>query len=215
MVRWKKLTDGWQRMMEGYGFALLTVICVAVITATAVWTGREAATPVIPPLANTQEQQASVLKQQSLQDAVTPSPPPAAQAIHWQAPLEDMRVLRGFSTETMVRSSVTGLWELHAAVDLAAKAGTPVQAMADGQITACGEDTLIGCWVDVTHRDGYVTRYEGMTLLGALRQGDSVKAGQTLGFVGSGMVDETDLGPHLHLEVMQNGAPVDPMPLLK
>ena len=213
MSRWKKLSEGWRRLMDGHGFALLVTICVAVITMTAIWSSRPAQTPVIPTLPPDQERQASALQQQSLLEAATPTPLPDSQPILWQSPLEGAEVLRAFHADVMVPSGVTGLWAVHPAVDLSAEAGTPVLAMADGHVAACGEDALTGHWIEVEHRNGCTSRYAGLALLSALREGDPVKAGQTLGFVGNGMLNEADLGPHLHLEVHQQGVAIDPTDL--
>ena len=215
MLCWKKLSKGWQRLMEGHGFAALVTLCVAIITFTAVWTGRSTPTPVIPDLPVTDGHEASSLQQQSLRNAATPTPLPAVQPISWQAPLEEYDVLRAFAADVMTLSGVTGMWQLHAAVDISAEPGSPVAAMADGKVTACGEDELRGCYVELAHQDGYVTRYEGLALLNAIRQGDTVRAGQTLGFSGNTILDETDLGSHLHLQASLNGVPVDPLSLLE
>ena len=215
MQCWKKVNKGWQHLMEGHGFAALVTICVAVIVFTAVWTGRSEPTPIIPDLPVSDGYQASSLQQQSLREAATSTPPPETQPIRWQPPLEELNVLRSYTADVMTLSGVTGLWQIHPGVDLAAEAGTPVVAMADGKVTSCGEDNLRGFYVELAHQDGYVTRYEGLALLNAIREGDPVKAGQTLGFAGNAVLDETDLGPHLHLQALQNGIPVDPLSLLE
>lgn len=196
----------------GRGFAVLTVICVAVITATALWTQRTPP-PQDEPLPTMHNLQAVALWQQTL-PAVTPTPLPTRQPALWQAPLADVDVIVPFSINTMKQSGVTGVWAVHAAVDLAAKAGTPVAAMASGSVLDCGTGSPDGVWISVTHEDGYVSRYAGLSLLGAFRPGDPVSAGQTVGFVGNGVIAETDLPPHLHLQVIHHGQPIDPMTLL-
>ena len=53
----------------------------------------------------------------------------------------------------------------------------------------------------------YVTLYAHMSSV-AVSAGQTVKAGQTVGYVGdTGGVT----GPHLHFEIRVNGSPTDPM----
>lgn len=209
----KKIAAAFDRLAAGRGFAILTVICVAVITATALWTQRspapsESAAPTPGNL------HAAALWQQTLPAAASPTPLPTLQPPLWQAPLTDLVVITPFSSTTMIQSGVTRIWSVHAAVDLAAPSGTPVMAMAPGSILDCETHGLDGAWISVAHADGYVSRYAGLSLLGAFRPGDPVSAGQTVGFVGNGVIAETDLQPHLHLQILHNDQPVDPIALL-
>lgn len=212
---WKRFMDGYVRFAEGKGFAVLAALCVAVITGTAVWTGRSAEEPPSPTPPAAEEQYAASLYQQSLSSASSPSPLPTQQPIRWQSPLQEVVVLRGFAADAMLRSGVTGVWASHPAVDLQADAGEPVCAMADGTVDACGKDGLNGSWVVIRHSGEHTTRYAGLALLAAIRTGDPVKAGQTIGFAGNDMIDETDLGPHLHLQAFRSGEPIDPLQLIK
>lgn len=213
-VRWQKFTGAYIKFIEGKGFALLVTLCVAVITGTAVWTGSSpspSASPTPPPA---DERYAASLHQQSLSDAASPTPLPTQQPILWSAPLSQTNVLQAFAADTMLRSGVTGIWATHPALDLAASAGEPVAAMADGVVTACGEDPLDGIFLTLQHTGGYTTRYAGLAALAALQPGDAVRAGQTVGFVGNGVIHETDLEPHLHLQAFKDDMPVNPLSLL-
>lgn len=213
MKAFKRIREAFDRFAAGHGFALLTALCVAVITATALWT-RSAPAPqpsATPPVGD--NQQAAALWQQTL-PASTPTPLPTAQPLLWQSPLAEVRVLQPFSADEMVQSGVTGVWAVHQAVDLAAEAGAPVAAMAPGRVLSCGTDDVDGTWIALEHTGGYVSRYAGLSLLGAFQPGDPVSAGQTIGFAGSTAIGETDLGPHLHLSVTLDGQSVDPLLLL-
>ena len=87
--------------------------------------------------------------------------------------------------------------------------------MADGVVLETDSRGLLGAYVTVDHGQGLCAQYAGMTLLAGLQSGDPVEAGQVLGFAGNGVVDETDLGVHLHLRVTKDGQAIDPMSLLK
>lgn len=209
--RWKQLAQGYQRFVEKQGFPIIMTVCVAVIVFSAVWSGRMETDLPSPTPPMDQAQSAAQLQQQSIADALTPTPSPTATPTVWRAPLEKITVLRGFDATRLQQSAVTGVWQLHDAVDLAADTGALVSAMGDGVVLACGEESVQGAWAVIDHGGGVTAKYAGMSLLSALRQGDPVRAGQTIGFAGSGMMEETDLPAHLHLRVTRDGNAVDPL----
>lgn len=201
--------------VDGKGFAVIVTACVAVITGTAIWAGSDHSAPVMPTPPVSGEQSAASLLQESLRNAATPTPLPTVSVILWQSPLPEISTLRGFSDTALVQSGVTGLWSLHEGIDLRAELGAPVTAIADGNVNASGEDVLDGVWAEITHPGGYSVRYAGLSMLAAIQPGDRVRAGQTIGFIGNGVIGESDLGPHLHLEISHDGKPVDPMTILE
>lgn len=212
MNHMKRICSSLIRFAQGKGFALLTVLCVGVITATALWTRKQPAASAVQATPPAVERPASVQMQQSLLAAATPSPLPTQQPSIWQPPMEEMLVSRAFTGTEMLRSGTTGLWAVHHAVDLFADAGTPVVAMAAGRVDTCDES---GTWIVLSHTGGYTTHYSSLSMLGSYRTGDPVRAGQVIGFVGNTLSDETDLGPHLHLQVLQKGIAIDPMQLFE
>lgn len=101
--------------------------------------------------------------------------------------------------------------ELHEGLDLAAAEGTSVHASSAGVVTAAGWSGNYGLLVELTGPD-MVTRY-GHLLMLEVAVGDSVEAGQVIGYVGS---TGRSTGPHLHFEVRpRGGLPVDPLPYLE
>lgn len=204
-----RLRDGYVRFVEKQGFAIITVVCVAVITATAVWSKQEevyvAPTPPV-----SQDVSAAQLMQQSLREAATPSPTPTEAPRMWNPPLDEISIARPFDADSMVQSGITGIWAIHDAVDLAAKHGAKVYATADGIVLSTGNDQLRGAWLLIDHGDGIEALYAGLSMQADYRPGDKVFAGDVIGYVGGGLLDETDLEPHLHLRVTQNGAAIDP-----
>lgn len=211
--RWKTFTAGYVRFVEGQGFMIILTVCVAVIAGTAVWTNQASVVPPVPTSPAGQAAAVGKPLQQSLAQVSTPAPTAAPQI--WHSPLESISVLRSFDAARMVQSGVTGLWQLHDALDLRCSPGEPVLAMADGTVTQVSEKGLMGACVAIDHGQGIVAQYAGMELHAGLRQGDPITAGQTIGFGGNGVVDESDMEPHLHLRITRDGTAIDPLTLLR
>lgn len=101
--------------------------------------------------------------------------------------------------------------EGHLAVDLAAAEGALVRATADGVVEQRGEDRQFGRFLLLKHGQGYESYY-GHLQDWNVDKGDSVQAGQTIGWVGTtGM----STAPHLHFEIRKDGQRIDPASLLK
>lgn len=102
---------------------------------------------------------------------------------------------------------ITGEVKLHNGLDFAAPTGTPVTAVAGGDVTFVGFRPWAGPHVvEIDHGDGHVSVYEHMSDTG-VAEGDSVTTGDPLGAVGS---EGWSTGPHLHLTIRRDGEPIDP-----
>jgi murein DD-endopeptidase MepM/ murein hydrolase activator NlpD len=95
----------------------------------------------------------------------------------------------------------------HPALDIAAKEGTPVVAVAAGVVVFVGWDEVYGNNVIIDHGNGLRTFYSKL-LDYQVEIGDEVNTGQQIGKVGS---TGQATGPHLHFELRQN---INPLPLL-
>lgn len=100
----------------------------------------------------------------------------------------------------------TGKWEFHKGLDFAGKKGSSVVAVGDGVVSWSGKRSGYGNTVEVTHGNGYVTRY-GHNEHNLVKAGDTVKKGQQLALMGS---TGRSTGPHVHFEVLHNGTAVNP-----
>ena len=94
----------------------------------------------------------------------------------------------------------------HSGIDLVAPAGTPILASAGGRVIYVGEREGYGKVVEIDHGNGLVTRYAHASRL-VVRAGDIVFPRQHIADVGS---TGRSTGPHLHMEVLEHGAPVNP-----
>ncbi len=95
----------------------------------------------------------------------------------------------------------------HYGVDIAAASGSPVNAAYSGTVVSTGFAAEYGHVIVLQHPAGVITIYRNNSAL-LKHQGDAVRAGEPIAFVGTGST--TELGPHLHMEVWVNGMPVNP-----
>lgn len=100
----------------------------------------------------------------------------------------------------------TGKQEFHKGLDFAGKKGSEVVAVGDGVVSWSGRRSGYGNLVEITHGNGYVTRY-GHNQRNLVKVGDTVKKGQQVALMGS---TGRSTGPHVHFEVRRNGKAVNP-----
>ena len=94
----------------------------------------------------------------------------------------------------------------HGGVDFAGKDGSAVIAVASGVVTWSGERGGYGNLIELSHSDGFVTRY-AHNKKNLVEVGSLVKKGQQIARMGS---SGRSTGPHVHFEVFKNGRTVDP-----
>lgn len=209
-VFFDRIRKSYVQFVEKQGFPIIVTVCTGVIVATAVWTGSREHVYTAPTPPPSGDISAAQLIQQSLRSAVPATPIPVQTPRPWHPPLDEIRILRPFDTSCMVKGALTELWYFHDAVDLAAASGSRVYAIADGTVSAAGKDQLLGEWLRIDHDNGVEAFYAGMVLTEPYIVGDRVFGGDTIGYVGKGIQDETDLPAHLHLQVTKDGLPIDP-----
>ncbi len=95
----------------------------------------------------------------------------------------------------------------HRAVDYAATFGSPIRAVGDGTVTFAAYNGPYGNMVKIRHNGTYSTNYGHMSKF-AVKKGDKVKQGQTIGYVGS---TGFSTGPHVHFEMVKNGVKINPL----
>ncbi len=100
----------------------------------------------------------------------------------------------------------TGKSANHRGIDFAGKQGAEIIAVADGVVTWSAVRYGYGEMVEITHGNGYATRYAHNSE-NLVRVGEEVRKGQIVALMG-----ETGraTGPNLHFEVLHRGQRVNP-----
>lgn len=105
----------------------------------------------------------------------------------------------------------TGKPANHTGIDFAGKEGQTIAAVGAGVVSWSGDRYGYGVMVEVTHGNGYATRYAHNSE-NLVAVGDTVKKGQAVALMG-----ETGraTGPNLHFEVLKNGRRVNPVNFIR
>ncbi len=96
--------------------------------------------------------------------------------------------------------------ERHIGIDIAAKIGTVVKAAGRGEIIFANWTPELGNLIIIYHGDDTFSYYAHNERL--LKTGGFVSKGEPIALLGNSGL--TSSGPHLHFEIWQDGAPVDP-----
>ena len=156
--------------------------------------------------------------------ATQPEPVPAAvqeilpeiqepEAVRTVCPVSG-QTLMDYSMEALSYNETTRDWRVHNGVDLAANEGAEVMAAMDGTVSKVYEDETMGHTVEIRHTGGYTTSYASLMEAPCVSVGDTVSAGQTLGYAGSTALVETAMGSHVHFSVTCRNQPMDPVAFL-
>lgn len=100
--------------------------------------------------------------------------------------------------------------ETHKGVDISAPFGSPVKAMAKGEVEFAGVRGGFGNCIMLKHGNGFETLYGHLSKI-LVSVGQKIDIGQQIGKVGS---TGRSTGPHLHYEVHHNGERINPQPFL-
>ncbi|HDZ56616.1 MAG TPA: hypothetical protein ENI17_13835 [Pseudomonas xinjiangensis] len=122
--------------------------------------------------------------------------------------LDYLPVKEGYISSSFGRRTdpITGRMSMHTGIDFAAPSGTPIYAVGAGVVTFSARNGAYGNMVEITHGDGFKTRYAHAKTL-KVAKGDLVQKGQEIAMVGT---TGRSTGPHLHLEIYRNGMAVNP-----
>jgi len=122
------------------------------------------------------------------------------------APLSYSRISSSYTSAR--RHPILNVTRPHYGIDYAAKEGSPVWSIADGEVIYRGWAGGFGNLVKIRHAKGYVSYYAHLSgFARGLRVGDHVRQKQVIGRVGhTGLAT----GPHVCFRVTRNGSYVNP-----
>lgn len=124
-----------------------------------------------------------------------------------QAPLAFTRLTSRFTHSR--RHPILGTRRPHLGVDYAAPTGTPVKAVGEGTVIRRGWAGGYGNQIIIRHTAGLESMYAHLSgYARGLKQGQRVRQGQVIGFVGS---TGLSTGPHLDFRLRQNGKFINPV----
>jgi murein DD-endopeptidase MepM/ murein hydrolase activator NlpD len=123
-----------------------------------------------------------------------------------RAPLQYSRISARYSNSRL--HPILKVRRPHHGIDYAAPSGTPIWAVADGEVIFKGWSGGFGRLVKIRHNNGYVTYYGHLSRYGSgIRTGQRVAQKQVIGHVGtSGLAT----GPHLDYRIKIGKRFVDP-----
>lgn len=208
--------SGWMRTWMIENAYLVTMGCVlAMVVGCAIYTQslREEQAAGVQAAANAPEVRETSVP--SAVPTVTPLPTLAPLTIRpamllqsstW--PLEG-DVLRPYDAQNSVYWEYLGVWQTHAALDIAGNPGDAVKACMEGTVTSVSRDPLWGWKITLTHDSNCETRYAGLESA-VVQPGTRVTRGQTIGTLLESIPCEAELETHLHLEMLRDGKKQDP-----
>jgi murein DD-endopeptidase MepM/ murein hydrolase activator NlpD len=113
---------------------------------------------------------------------------------------------RGFVTQGLL----DGVAGDHSGVDIAVPTDSYIRAAGAGTVVDVGDDPVYGRFVILDHGDGYTSLY-GHASLNLVVRGQRVRQDEVIALSGS---TGRSTAPHLHFEILRDGAPVDPLTMV-
>jgi murein DD-endopeptidase MepM/ murein hydrolase activator NlpD len=115
-----------------------------------------------------------------------------------QYPVETVRINQGYSL-------------FHQAVDLGGPIGDPIKPIMPGVVAYAGWDNSgYGNLIVLSHKNGFESYYAHLSKI-EVNTGEAVGMDTEIGKIG---ITGHSTGPHLHLEIHQNGVPLNPLTVL-
>ena len=111
-----------------------------------------------------------------------------------------------------LRGRITNFFSgAHPAIDIAGRYGTPIHSFMEGIVTQAGwRAGGYGNSITISHADGFESVYAHLRAVN-VKVGQKVEMGAVIGAEGS---SGWATGPHLHFQVVRNGASINPLSVL-
>ncbi|MCR5701071.1 MAG: M23 family metallopeptidase [Lachnospiraceae bacterium] len=123
-------------------------------------------------------------------------------------------VILPFSMETTVYYKTLDQYKCNPGVLIAAGGGSTVKSAYLGKVTKVTSDNTYGNMVTMYIGNDYSIVYGQLDTI-YVKEGDYVKAGESIGTVGKPTDSFADEGNHLYFQMLQGDTPVDPMTFME
>lgn len=164
----------------------------------------------IPQANPTPEEEKRAVREEALDNKILArAGGPAKFKLPLGAPASPLPEGRDFGSKRVFNDTPAG--QPHMGADYTINAGTPVKSVADGTVRLATNEFFAGNAVFVDHGDGLVSEYFHLSKI-AVKAGQKVRKGQTLGQVGS---TGRSTGAHLFFGVRWHDARINPQLLLE
>ena len=135
---------------------------------------------------------------------------PVNSQIIFTLPVSNSTVIKDYTSSTVVYNQTLGVYTGHMGIDFGAEAGASVFSAYSGTVESITTSYLKGTTIVIDHGNGLKSLYNSIDALEGLEEGQSISAGEVIGYVSDNNRQEYKDGPHLHFEVTLNGEWVDP-----
>lgn len=129
----------------------------------------------------------------------------------------------------IVKLLLGGASTYHGGIDIGAKEGSRIYAIAAGKVIKASWGGANGYCVIINHQNGYISTYAHVSPNFVVKVGDDIRQGQYIANVGPKYVETKSYttykdsagkttngattGPHLHFAISKNGKKIDPQTL--
>lgn len=120
-------------------------------------------------------------------------------------------IFKAHSISVPAYSATLEAWKIHTGIDISTEEGADVFAVEDGEVTKVYAHPMLGNTVEITHKDGIVSRYSNLASSSLPTVGTTVDSGAKIGCVGDSAISEIADEAHLHFEMLVNGTSVNPL----
>lgn len=119
-------------------------------------------------------------------------------------------VILNYSMDKSIYFSTLNQYKYHPAIVISAEVGSKVQCAADGIVSQIKVDEETGTTLTMELGDGYEAIYGQLKEL-AVEEGDTVRAGELIGYVSEPTKYYTLEGSNLYFQLLKDGKPANPM----
>ena len=140
-----------------------------------------------------------------------PSEPVNTTKVEFILPIANATISKTYNAEELQYNNTLDCWEIHKGLDLVANAGDKVLACYDGKVTNIYTNYLEGTTIEITHEDGLISVYEGLSSETSVKVNDVVNVGDSIGTVANCSAHYSDDGSHVHFELIKDGEKIDPL----